>query len=219
MGNASARHAESAHHAEKRGPSDELTELVFVLDRSGSMCGLEADTVGGYNALLEKNRAFPGLANVSLVLFNDSAVIVHDRVDIREVRPLEASAFEPCGCTALLDAVGGAVRHTRMVQDNLPAAHRADHVLLAIATDGYENASHRYGYAQVKRMLEDARERLGWEVLFMGANIDVAAEAGRLGVDPGCAVSYEATPCGTAAAFDCLAAASARVRSGRRARQ
>ena len=189
-----------------------LTELVFVLDRSGSMFGLEADTVGGYNALLESNRALDGQAIVSTVLFNDRVQVLHDRVPIEEVPRMREADFVPSGCTVLLDAVGGALEHTQRVQRALPEGHRAEHVLVAIATDGLENASREYTYPQVKRIIGNARER-GWEVVFMAANIDAGAEAERLGINRTRAVQYEATPAGTAQMYDTVCCASAALRT------
>lgn len=195
-----------------KSAENRLTELVVVLDRSGSMQGLEADMIGGYNALLESNRVLPGRANVSLVLFNDESHVVHDRIDIREARKLDKRDFRPSGCTALLDAVGDAVHHTQMVQKVLPPAYRADDVILAIATDGYENASTRYSYSEVKRLLGEVQREYGWEVLFLGANIDVAREAEDLGIRADRAVAYEASPMGCAHAFSNMSRLSEDVR-------
>ncbi len=189
-----------------------LTELVFILDKSGSMVDLAADTIGGFNSLLKQNREAPGEALVSTVLFDQRVKVLHDRVPINEVRPLTEKDYVPGGCTALLDAVGGAIRYHENVQKILPEEYRPEHTLFCITTDGLENASKRYGYTQVKHMIEAGRER-GWEFLFLGANIDVAAEAGRLGIDEDCAVEFEATADGCAAAFDemCLTAAAVRI--------
>ena len=190
-----------------------LTELVFVLDRSGSMFGLEADTVGGYNALLESNRALGGQAVVSTVLFNDRVQVLHDRVPIEEVPRMREADFAPSGCTALLDAVGGALEHTQQVQRALPEGQRAEHVLVAIATDGLENASKEYSYARVKAMITAAQER-GWEFIFMAANIDAAAEADRLGILADHAMNYAPTSAGASHMYAAAACASARVRAG-----
>ena len=190
-----------------------LTELVFVLDRSGSMTGLEDDTVGGYNALLEGNRAIEGEAVVTTVLFDHEMIRLHDRVPIAEVHPMTRSDYVPRGSTALLDAVGFTLRDMERTQKILPEECRAEHVMVAIATDGYENASTHFDYAQVKRMMIAAQER-GWEVVFLGANIDVAAEAARIGVRTDHAMRYEATPAGTAQAYDVLLKASTCVRAG-----
>ncbi len=191
----------------------DLTELVFILDKSGSMADLVKDTVGGYNSLLKQNREAPGEALVSTVLFDHRVEVLHDRVPIDQVKPLTEKDYVPSGCTALLDAVGGAIRYHERVQKILPEEYRPEHTLFCITTDGLENASKRYGYAQVKRMIEAGRER-GWEFLFLGANIDVAAEAGRLGIDEDCAVEFSATSDGCAAAFDEMCLASAAVRLG-----
>lgn len=191
----------------------DLTELVFILDKSGSMESLAKDTVGGYNSLLRKNLEEPGEALVSTVLFDNGRRVLHDRVPIGQVKPLTEKDYVPSGCTALLDAVGGAIRYHERVQKILPEEHRPAHTLFCITTDGLENASRHYGYAQVKHMIEAARER-GWEFMFLGANIDVAAEANRLGIDEDCAVPFAATPDGCAAAFDEMLLTTAAVRSG-----
>lgn len=191
----------------------DLTELVFILDRSGSMQGLESDTVGGYNSVLSQNRELPGEALVSTVLFDQEVTVVHDRVPIRGVRPMGLAEFRPRGCTALLDAVGRAITYHRTVQKVLPAGLRPERTLFVIVTDGYENASRSYTYEQVKRMIERQRE-LGWEFMFLAAGIDVAREASRLGVREDCAISYEATPSGTAGLYDAIGSASVSFRSG-----
>lgn len=193
------------------------TELVFILDKSGSMQGLEADTVGGYNSVLEQNRRLPGEATVSTVLFDTDVRVLHDRVPIDKVPNMRRRDFRPSGCTALLDAVGGAIKYHSAIQRALPAGYRADHVLFAIMTDGYENASTRFTYPKVKRLIEEKREE-GWEFMFLAAGIDTAKEADSLGIDLKCAVSYDATPMGTAAAYRDMCLASINVREGRRAR-
>ena len=189
-----------------------MTELVFVLDRSGSMFNLVDDTVGGYNALVEANRALGGNAVVSTVLFNEAPTVLHDRVPIEQVPRMERADFRASGCTALLDAVGFALWRTEFVQSVLPAEHRAEHVLVAIATDGMENASFHYDYPQVKRMIEAAQRR-GWEIVFMAANIDVAAEASRLGIRADRAMAYAPSPAGTREMFDEVCCACAQMRT------
>ena len=191
----------------------DLTELVFILDKSGSMADLAADTVGGYNSLLEQNKEAPGEALVSTVLFDSRVKVVHDRVPIARIAPLTRKDYVPSGCTALLDAVGGAIHYHKQVQKILPEEYRPEHTLFCITTDGLENASNHYTYPQVKHMIEAARER-DWEFMFLGANIDVAAEAGRLGIDEACAAPFAATADGCAAAFDEMFLATAAVRSG-----
>lgn len=188
------------------------TEIVFILDASGSMTGLEDDTVGGFNSLIEKNREEPGEAVVSTVLFSNDTRVLHDRVDIREVSRLTRRDYECRGCTALLDAVGGAIRHVDLVQRVQPKGYEADKVLFVITTDGHENASRRFTYPQVKRMIEEHRER-GWEFLFIGANIDAAAEAASLGIAPERAADYVADGRGTEVLYGAMASAVAAVRA------
>lgn len=189
------------------------TEIVFILDASGSMAGLEADTVGGFNSLIEKNREEPGEATVSTILFSDGSRVLHDRLDIREVPALTRADYRCCGCTALLDAVGGAIGHVDLVQRVQPRGHAADRVLFVITTDGMENASRRFTYPQVKKMVEQHRER-GWEFLFIGANIDAAAEASHLGIASERAADYVADGRGTEVLYSAMAMAVANVRSG-----
>ena len=188
------------------------TEIVFILDASGSMAGLEADTVGGFNSLIEKNREEPGEAVVSTVLFSSGSRVLHDRLDIREVPRLTRRDYECCGCTALLDAVGGAIRHVDLVQSVQPAGYEADRVLFVITTDGQENASRRYTYPQVKSMIEKHR-RMGWEFLFIGANIDAAAEAASLGIAPERAADYVADGRGTEVLYEAVTSAVVEVRA------
>lgn len=189
------------------------TELVFILDASGSMAGLEDDTVGGFNAMVAENREAPGEATVTLMTFNSSSHVVIDRADINDVRALTRRQYRCSGCTALLDAVGEAIDRTDLVQRVQPAGYRADKVLFVITTDGMENASKRYSYQQVKRLIE-ARRAQGWEFIFIGANIDVAAEAARLGVDAACAVEYVPDGAGTGAVYRAASRAVRAVRAG-----
>lgn len=188
------------------------TEIVFILDASGSMSGLESDTVGGFNGMIERNREESGEAVVSTVIFNDKSRVLHDRIDIREVPRLTRRQYRCCGCTALLDAVGGAIKHVDLVQGVLPDGYKADKVLFVITTDGMENASRHFSYAQIKRMIEHRRER-GWEFLFIGANIDAAAEAEHLGIDRERAADYLADEQGTEVLYSAMASAVASVRS------
>ena len=196
-----------------RRKAGQRTEIVFILDASGSMSGLEDDTVGGFNAMIEENRLEPGEAKVSTIIFNNRSHVLLDRVDIEDVPRLTRRTYRCSGCTALLDAVGAAIEHTALVQRVQPRGYQADKVLFVITTDGMENASRRYGYAQVKHLIEQQRE-LGWEFVFIGANIDVAAEAERLGIDADRAVSYVPDERGTGAVYR---AASCAVRATRAA--
>ncbi len=189
-------------------------EIVFILDASGSMHHLTADTIGGFNALLEENREEPGEATVTTILFNHAARIIHNRVDIREVPALTRKEYCCDGCTALLDAVGDAIERTDLVQGVQPAGYKADKVLFAITTDGLENASRRFTYGRVKHLIEQHRER-GWEFLFIGANIDAAAEAENLGIAPECAAGYVADDAGTEVLYSAMSEAVANVRAAR----
>lgn len=182
------------------------TEIVFILDASGSMSGLEPDTVGGFNSMIAENREEPGEATVSTILFNEKSRVLHDRVDIRKVPRLTRKQYRCYGCTALLDAVGGAIKHVDLVQSILPDEYRADRVLFAITTDGMENASRTFTYPRVKRMIEEHRER-GWEFLFIGANIDSAAEAERLGIAREYAADYLADEQGTEVVYHAMSTA------------
>lgn len=189
----------------------DLTELVFVVDKSGSMHGLEADTIGGLNSTLEKNRELPGEAIVSLVLFDNASEVVLDRVPLKDVRPLTTRDYRVGGCTALLDAVGDAVHYHANVQKILPKDHRAEHVVFVIITDGMENASNHRTYREVKHLIEKRRKK-GWEFLFLGANIDAAAEAGRLGIDADRASQYISDSVGSRVAYEAVARAQCETR-------
>ena len=156
-----------------------MTELVFILDRSGSMSGLEKDTIGGFNSMLEKQRKEPGDAVVSTVLFDNETEVIHDRVVIADVPNLTDKEYFVRGCTALLDAVGGAIQHIGNVHKYARKEDVPEKTLFIITTDGMENASHHYTYDKVRNMIERQKERYGWEFLFLGANIDAAAEAKR----------------------------------------
>ena len=189
----------------------DLTELVFIVDKSGSMHGLEADTIGGLNSTLDKNRALPGEALVSLVLFSNTSEVVLDRKPLAEVRPLTSADYQVGGCTALLDAVGDAVRYHTKVQKILPKDHRADHVVFVIITDGMENASTHRTYREVNRLIQKRRAK-GWEFIFLGANIDAAAEAGRLGIAEDRASQYISDSEGSVAAYEAVARAQCETR-------
>ena len=189
-----------------------LTELVFVVDRSGSMAGLEDDTVGGLNATLQRNREIDGDCIVSIVLFDNKSTVLVDRKPIGEVKDLTRRQYQPGGCTALLDAVGDAVRYIDRVQGILPEEYRAEHVMFSIITDGMENASTHRSYDEVKRMIEAQQEK-GWEFVFLGANIDAAAEAGRIGIRPDRASQYMADGIGNAAAYEAMASAQTSMRT------
>ncbi len=189
-----------------------LTELVFILDRSGSMQGLEGDTIGGFNAMIEKQKKEPGEAFVSTVLFDDRPEVLHDRVKVREVRPITDKEYNVRGCTALLDAIGGAIHHIGNIHKYARPEDVPEHTLVVITTDGMENASRRYSARQVKEMIQRQKEKHNWEFLFLGANIDAVETAGHLGIDPDRAVNYHCDSEGTRLNFEVVAQAAAAVR-------
>ena len=168
-----------------------LTELVFILDRSGSMSGLESDTIGGFNSMLEKQRKESGDAYVSVVLFDDQAEVLYDRTDIHKIEPMNDTQYYVRGCTALLDAVGGAIHHIGNVHKYARDEDVPEKTLFIITTDGMENASRLYSYDKVRRMIERQKKQYHWEFLFLGANIDAVSVAGRFGIDKSRAVRYE----------------------------
>ncbi|MCI2061895.1 MAG: VWA domain-containing protein [Eubacteriaceae bacterium] len=179
-----------------------ITELVFILDRSGSMSGLESDTIGGFNAMLEKQKKEEGRINVTTVLFDDKIEIVHDRVPAENTQPMTQETYYVRGCTALLDAVGATVSHIANTQKYLRPEDRADKVITVIITDGLENASRRYSRGEVKKMIELEKEKYGWEFIFLGANIDAAGEAGSIGIDDDRAVDYRNDSAGVKLNYD-----------------
>ena len=189
-----------------------LTELVFILDRSGSMQGLEKDTIGGFNAMLEKQKKEPGEALVSTVLFDDRIEVLHDRVKLGEVRPITEKEYCVRGCTALLDAVGGAIRHIGNIHKYARPEDVPERTLFVITTDGMENASRRYTADKVRRMIEHEKEKYGWEFLFLGANIDAVETAGSLGIAPDRAANYRCDSEGTRLNYEVVGQAVAAVR-------
>ena len=166
-----------------------LTELVFILDRSGSMGGLESDTIGGFNGMLMKQKKEEGEVNVTTVLFDDAIEVIHDRFPLDVVESLTDEDYYVRGCTALLDAVGSTVKKVENIQKRLPEEMKAEKIIFVITTDGQENASHEYTYKMVKEMIEKYQET-GWEFIFMGANIDAVKEASNLGIRKKRAVTY-----------------------------
>lgn len=168
-----------------------LTEVVFILDRSGSMSGLEADTIGGFNSMVEKQRKEEGEAYISTVLFDDLSEVIYDRVPVEKVEPMNDNQYYVRGCTALLDALGGAIHHISNVHKYARPEDRPEKTLFIITTDGMENASRRYTYDKVKKMVENAKEKNDWEFLFLGANIDAIETAGRFGINADRAINYE----------------------------
>ena len=181
-----------------------LTEVVFILDRSGSMGGLESDTIGGFNAMLEKQRREEGEALISTVLFDDVSQVICDRVPIAKVEPMTDRQYYVRGCTALLDAIGGAVHHISKVHKKLDDDLKPEKTLFIITTDGMENASREYTYDKVKRLIEKQKEKHGWEFLFLGANIDAVETAARMGIGADRAANYINDGCGVGQNFDAL---------------
>ena len=191
-----------------------FTEIVFILDRSGSMAGLEADTIGGFNSLIQKQKKEEGKALVSTVLFDDKTEVLHDRKELDKIEPLTDKDYYVRGCTALLDAVGGAIHHIGNVHKYARAEDRPEKTLFIITTDGIENASKRYGYEKVKQMIERQKKRYGWEFLFLGANIDAVSVAGQFGIAPEKAVRFHCDEQGTALNYRVLSETIAKVRCG-----
>lgn len=189
-----------------------LTELVFILDRSGSMAGLEKDTIGGFNAMIEKQRGEPGEALISTVLFDNETEVIHDRIPLDRVPALTEKEYFVRGCTALLDAVGGAIHHIGNVHKYAREEDRPEKTLFVITTDGMENASHFYTYDQVKAMIQRQQEKYGWEFLFLGANIDAAREAARFGIRADRAANYHADSVGTEVVYEAVNEAVCQVR-------
>lgn len=189
-----------------------LTELVFILDRSGSMSGLEGDTIGGFNSMLDKQRREAGEALVSTVLFDNVSEVLHDRVDLRAVRPMTDRDYTVRGCTALLDAVGGAIRHIGNIHKYAREEDVPEHTVFVITTDGMENASRRYTLPRVREMIRRQQERYGWEFLFLGANIDAVETAGQFGIGADRAANYHADSAGTQLNYQVISDAISQVR-------
>ena len=179
-----------------------ITELVFILDRSGSMHGLESDTIGGFNSLIEKQKKTEGKCYVSTVLFDNECKVIHDRVKLENVKPMTHNDYQVGGCTALIDAIGGAIKHIGNIhkyarREDVPAK-----TMFVITTDGMENASHKFSSDEVKKMIKRQKEKYGWEFLFIGANIDAVETAATFGIDKSRAVNYHADKKGTKVVYE-----------------
>jgi len=190
-----------------------LTELVMILDRSGSMSGLESDTIGGFNSMIEKQKKEDGEALVSVVLFDDQTDVIYDRVPLDKVEKMTDKQYYVRGCTALLDAVGGAIHHIGNVHKYARDEDVPEKTVFVITTDGLENASRRYTYDKVRRMIERQKEVYHWEFIFLGANIDAAAEAARFGIDASRAARYECDSAGTALNYEVVSDAVSKMRA------
>ena len=189
-----------------------LTEIVFILDRSGSMAGLENDTIGGFNAMVEKQKKEPGDAVLSAVLFSDGCQVLYDRADIQKVEPMTEQQYRVGGCTALLDAIGGAVHHIGNVHKYAREEDRPGKTIFVITTDGMENASRSYTYDEVQRMVKHEQEKYGWEFLFLGANMDAISAARSFGIRADRAVRYRRDRAGTELNYQVVSETVSRVR-------
>lgn len=183
-----------------------LTEIVFILDRSGSMAGLEDDTIGGFNAFIAKQKKEEGEALISTVLFDDRSEVIYDRVDLRKIEPMTDKQYYVRGCTALLDALGGAIQHIGNVHKYAREEDRPEKTLFIITTDGMENASRRYDYDRVRKMVERQKEKYNWEFLFLGANMDAIETAGHFGISRDRAVNFVCDSEGTKLNYEVLSA-------------
>lgn len=193
-----------------------ITELVFIIDRSGSMAGLESDTVGGFNAMIKKQKQEDGECYVSTVLFDNESEVLHDRIKLSNVPEMTEKEYSVRGCTALIDAVGGAIHHIGNVHKYARPEDVPAHTMFVITTDGMENASHRYNADEVKRMIKRQKEEHGWEFLFIGANIDAVETAKRYGISSDRAVNYNADQTGTRVVYEAVGKTLKNVRSGKR---
>ena len=195
--------------------NNNTTELVFILDRSGSMAGLEADTVGGFNAMIAKQKKEDGECIVSTVLFDNESEVLHDRVRLADVPLMTDKDYTVRGCTALIDAIGGAIHHIGNVHKYSRREDVPEHTMFIITTDGMENASRRYSADKVKKMIERQKEKYGWEFLFIGANIDAVETASRYGISADRAVNYHSDSRGTKLNYEAMDCAVSSVRGGR----
>ena len=192
-----------------------ITELVFILDRSGSMAGLESDTIGGFNAMLDKQKRQKGACYVSTVLFDNDSEVLHDRVELGRVQRMTEADYTVRGCTALLDAIGGAIRHIGNIHKYARPEDVPAHTLFVITTDGMENASHLYTGEQVRQMIQRQKERYGWEFLFIGANIDAVETAARYGISRDRELNYHADGTGTQVVYESVTGAVSQVRASK----
>ena len=192
-----------------------ITELVFIIDRSGSMSGLEDDTIGGFNSMIEKQKKEDGECYISTVLFDDVSEVLHDRVKLSEISPMTDKEYTVRGCTALIDAIGGAIHHIGNVHKYIRREDVPEHTVFVITTDGMENSSHKYTSDKVKAMIERQKEEHGWEFLFIGANIDAVETAARYGISKDRAVNYNADSKGTRVLYKSVSDAVGSMRTGK----
>lgn len=192
-----------------------LTELVFILDRSGSMSGLEKDTIGGFNSMIEKQKKQEGECFVSTVLFDNVSEVIHDRIRLADVPKMTDKEYNVRGCTALIDAIGGAIKHIGNIHKYARPEDVPENTMFIITTDGQENASRKYNSDEVKKMIERQKEEYGWEFLFIGANIDAVETAARYGIGADRAVNYNCDSVGTALNFEVMTEAIGCVRESK----
>ena len=189
-----------------------LTEIVFILDRSGSMCGLEMDTIGGFNSMIQKQKREQGEAYISTVLFDNESEVLHDRVKLQDIRLMTEQDYTVGGCTALLDAIGGAIHHIGNIHKYARKEDVPEHTMFVIMTDGMENASHRYTSQNIKNRIERQKNKYGWEFIFLGANIDAVETAAHFGIDADRAVNYNCDSRGTELNYEAVSDAISSVR-------
>lgn len=192
-----------------------ITELVFILDRSGSMSGLEGDTIGGFNAMIQKQKKEDGEAYVSTILFDNVSEVLHDRIKLKDVPKMTSKDYTVRGCTALIDAIGGAIHHIGNIHKYARPEDVPVHTMFIITTDGQENASHRFSSDEVKKMIEHQKAEYGWEFLFIGANIDAVETASRFGIGRDRAVNYRADSQGTQVLYDTISAPISAMRANK----
>ena len=190
-----------------------ITELVFILDRSGSMAGLEDDTIGGFNSLIEKQKKEDGKCFVTTVLFDNELETVYDRVDLKRIEPMTDKQYYVRGCTALIDAIGTTIKHIANIHKYARKSDVPEHTMFIIMTDGMENASHIYSSEKVKKMIEHEKKKYGWEFLFIGANIDAVETAANFGIEEERAVNYHADSKGTKVVYKAVGNAVCEMRS------
>ncbi len=190
-----------------------VTELVFILDRSGSMSGFEADTIGGFNSTIERQKEGEGKVYVSTVLFDNVSEVLHDRVDINDIKPMTRNDYEVRGCTALLDAIGGAIHHIGNIHKYARKEDVPEHTIFIITTDGMENASRRYTSNEIKEKIKRQSEKYGWEFIFLAANIDAVETAENIGIRSDRAANYNQTKEGVKRSYYAMSEAITTVRN------
>lgn len=208
-----AKKKEIIKTTEKKTNQNGITELVFILDRSGSMSGLEADTIGGFNSMIEKQKQLEGKVHVSTVLFDNISEVLHDRVDIQKIEPMNENQYFVRGCTALLDAIGGAIHHIGNIHKYARPEDVPEHTMFVITTDGMENASHKYSSERIKKMIKKQEEKYGWQFIFVAANIDAVGTAENIGIRKERAANYDYSEMGTRNLYQAVGCAVTAMRN------